>query len=209
MSQPQYLKRRVRLVYWLIRRLLHLILRLLWRIRVEGLKDNVPRRGGAVIACNHLSYLDGLILVAFTNRPLPTMVMAELYRHWFLRLPLRWLGNIPVVRGNRASGLVALRGGAEITRGGSLFAIFPEGGLPRNGVSRPAHNGAAYIAKKARVPLIPAGLAGTDKAWPPHGRPRLRVTITLKFGQNLDANTAKPEVITQDLMASINELAAR
>ena len=140
------------------------VVRIGLRGRFDGV-EHVPD-GGAVLASNHLSNFDGwpLGLAVFPRRMLRFMAKVELFRSP-LGPVMRALGCFPVDRARPDR--EALATAVELCRGGELVVMFPEGtrrskGLRKKFVAEP-HTGAARIALRARVPLVPAAVAGTDR----------------------------------------------
>jgi 1-acyl-sn-glycerol-3-phosphate acyltransferase len=139
-------------------------LRFVFRLEVHG-KEHVPREGGFVLAANHNSNFDPwpLGFPLFPQRFLRFMAKSELY--WW---PLKWIlnagGAFPVRRGEQDE--QAIQTAVELCRAGHCVVMFPEGTRRRKGLRKKwearAHSGAARIALEARVPLVPAGLRGTD-----------------------------------------------
>jgi len=139
--------------------------RLVFRLRAQGL-ENLPRSGGYVLAANHNSNLDPwpLGLPLFPRRQLRFMAKSELY--WPpLSLLLTAAGAFPVRRGERDA--AAIRTATELCRAGEIVVMFPEGTRRKKGLRKKyearAHTGAARIAIEAGVPLVPAGIVGTDR----------------------------------------------
>ncbi len=137
----------------------------LFRLRAHGL-EHLPREGGYVIACNHLSNFDPwpLGLPLWPRRFLRFMAKSELY-WWPLRLVLDAAGAFPVRRGQ--ADVEAIETAVRLAREGNVVAMFPEGTRRRKGLvkrheARP-RSGAARIALEAGVPLVPAAVAGTDR----------------------------------------------
>ena len=128
--------------------------------------ENVPRDRGFVLAANHQSHLDGLILISNIPRLLQAAAKRELY--YFLPLGLAFwaIGFVPVHRRDpkRASNTVGA--GTRVLRDGGCMLVFPEGTRGRQDVVRPFKTGAARMAIEAGVPIVPVGIAGTSKAMP-------------------------------------------
>src|SRR6266496_2664517 len=182
----------------------------LYRLRVRG-RENLPARGGYVLACNHVSSFDpwALGLPLWPRRFLRFMAKSELY--WF---PLGTLigsaGAFPVRRGQRD--LAAIQTAVRLAREGNVIAMFPEGtrrakGLVKRFEARP-RTGAARIALEAGVPLVPAAVKGTDRL---RRLGRLRVAygppVDLDDLREQDVAAGAP-VATERLMARIADLEA-
>lgn len=154
-----------------------LLTRLLFRVRVE----NPPRlRGGYVLAPNHGSFLDPLVLGTALRRRVVFLMTEVIWRapamHWFYRLSR----SIPVaVRGGNRE---ALRAARAVLQQGRIIGIFPEGGISRDGGLLLGNPGAVSMVLAADVPIVPVAILGSFAAMPP-GRwlPR-PVRITVRFG---------------------------
>ena len=153
------------LVYALVALLSWPILKLVFRYRAAGL-EHLPRDGGYVLAAGHVSNLDPwpLGMALFPRRFLRFMAKSELF--WFPLGPfIRGAGAFKVQRGTRDE--EAIRTAEELARQGHVIAMFPEGTRRRKGLRKKwqpeAHSGAARIALGADVPLVPAGIKGTDR----------------------------------------------
>ena len=149
----------------------------LFRLRVFG-RDNVPSCGGVVVSANQLSNVDAwLVAWALWPRPVHFMGKAELFRRPFRRL-LRALHVFPVARDGIARS--ALEEAVARVSGGAAVGIFVEGTRRRKGFRKRRHprphDGAAWVALRAGVPLVPVAITGTDRLW------RLR-RWTVKVGE--------------------------
>jgi 1-acyl-sn-glycerol-3-phosphate acyltransferase len=140
-------------------------LKVAFRYRAVGL-ENVPRQGGFVLAANHWSNLDPwpLGLALYPRRYLRFMAKAELF--WFPLSTIAYAGGaFPVRRGEQDATSVAKA--IELCRGGHVVVMFPEGTRRRKGLRKKREarwrTGAARIALEAGVPLVPAGISGTDR----------------------------------------------
>ncbi|MFE9976598.1 lysophospholipid acyltransferase family protein [Streptomyces hirsutus] len=166
------------------------LLRLLFRPRVEGL-EHVPARGAAIVAGNHLSFVDPLLMPAVLKRRITFLAKAEYFTAPGLRgrltaLVLRGAGQISVDRSGRAAGQAALRKGLGVLAKGELLAIYPEGTRSPDGRLHRGKVGVAVMALGAQVPVIPCAMVGTFQIRAP-GRvlPRLPA-VTIRFGKPLD-----------------------
>jgi len=184
------------------------VLKIVFRGSARG-REHLPRDDGYVLAANHSSNFDPwpLGLPLFPRRYLRFMAKSELY--WFpLGLIIKAGGAFPVRRGERDTEAIATA--VRLCREGHVVVMFPEGtrrskGLRKKWEAR-AHTGAARIALEAAVPLIPAGIVGTDrlsrlaKLAVAYGRP-----IDLADMQGRDLREAS-EIATDRLMAAIHDL---
>ncbi|MFL5959297.1 MAG: lysophospholipid acyltransferase family protein [Gaiellaceae bacterium] len=148
------------------------VVRLVFRYRADG-RENLPASGGYVLAAGHVSNLDPwpLGLALWPRRFLRFMAKSELF--WFpLGVLISACGAFKVRRGR--ADLEAIQTAVELARSGHVIAMFPEGTRRRKGLRKrrtaQAHTGAARIALAAEVPLVPAGIKGTDglrslRAW--------------------------------------------
>src|SRR5579884_2197220 len=138
------------------------------RVNVEGLEQIDPA-GSYVFIANHLSYMD--TPVALANIPVQFRFLAKrgLFQIPFLGTHLSRAGHIPVPREDPRASVKTMQVAAEIIRErGISLLIFPEGGRSLDGVLQPFKEGAAYIAIKAGVPMIPIALEGTREVLPMH-----------------------------------------
>ncbi len=156
---------RPNLVYLLVGALSWPVLKVVFRTRACG-TENLPRSGGYVLAATHLSNFDPwpLGLPLFPRRHLRFMAKSELF--WFpLGTILASAGAFPVRRGQRDDEAIATA--VELARSGNVVVMFPEGTRRAKGLRKKREarwrSGAARIALEAGVPLVPAGISGTDR----------------------------------------------
>jgi acyl carrier protein len=143
-------------------------------LAVRGL-DQLPPAGGAVLVCNHSSYLDGLVLVAALPRPCAFVAKQELEGQFVAGRFLRRLGTVFVERVDRQRSVEDARRLAQVAARGELLLAFPEGTFVREPGLLPFHLGAFAAAVEAGVPTLPLALRGTREIlaypwqrWPRH-----------------------------------------
>jgi 1-acyl-sn-glycerol-3-phosphate acyltransferase len=167
------------------------LLHLAFRIRIEG-RERIPREGAAILAANHVSALDGILLAlaaAERGRPIRFLVAAEFFRRPFHRFFLRRFGQIAVRRGEQDQ--AALEEAVDTLRGGALVGIFPEGQVNADPEAGPARGrtGVARLALAAGAPVVPVGIWGSQGRWPRSGlhlRRPLRTPVALAVGPPLE-----------------------
>ncbi|MEB3200720.1 MAG: lysophospholipid acyltransferase family protein [Synechococcaceae cyanobacterium] len=167
------------LAYLVIRNLLVMPLhRLLFRGRTTG-RQNVPRHGAVVVVANHGSHLDPPLLGQAIGRPVAFMAKAELFRVPLLGPLIRALGAYPVRRG--ASDRDAIRIAGERLQQGWAVGVFLDGTRQGDGRVHDPQPGAALLAARAGVPLLPVAILGSHQAlgggqrWPRPARIHIRI----------------------------------
>jgi 1-acyl-sn-glycerol-3-phosphate acyltransferase len=151
------------MLYPLIKPIVKLFIRLKFRINVIGL-EHVPHQDALIIAANHISNYDPVLLSCILKRKIHFMAKAELFRNWFLKTVFSALLAIPV---NRQSEIVIrpVRKILKIIERGEVFGIFPEGKRCRTGELVHPKKGVAYFACKTDVPILPIAIIGINKGY--------------------------------------------
>src|SRR5262245_57954751 len=188
--------------------------RLVFRIRVAG-AERVPAAGPAIVACNHVSALDGLVLALTTaqeaRRMTRFLVAAEFFEKTTIGWALRLYRQIPLTRGKADAG--ALDEAVATIGSGALAGIFPEGKVnpePDGGLQR-GRRGVGRIALASRAPVVPVGIWGTQDRWPKsglHWRRPWRRTVAVVYGEPIEprGDATSPEdvqVLTDFVMTGI------
>lgn len=159
-------------------------------VRAEGL-ENLDPKGTYVLVANHGSYMDIPALMA--NLPLQFRFFAKkgLYKIPFLGTHLRRAGHLPVDRSNARNSLKSMTEGARvIARRHVSVLLFPEGGRSQKGL-REFKEGAAYIAIKAGVPVVPVGIAGMRRLLPPGSMHLRSGRVTVRVGRPIPTEGMK------------------
>ncbi len=132
----------------------------LYRIRIDG-RDHIPAKGGALFVCNHVSYVDALLLLASTDRQVRFMMYQGHYELPHVKPFARILGVIPISSEQRPREMIkALQTASDAIRAGDVVCIFAEGQITRTGHLLPFRRGFARIMKDVEAPIIPVGLDG-------------------------------------------------
>lgn len=135
------------------------LLRLLLRREVHGL-ERIPRAGGVILAANHGSFWDPPVLGATLPREFATMTRASFFGVPGFGALLESLGAFPVERGG--SNRRALQHAVRVLEEGGALLVFPEGGRMKDGLLHRGLPGLGLLAARARVPVVPIHVAGTN-----------------------------------------------
>jgi 1-acyl-sn-glycerol-3-phosphate acyltransferase len=205
-------------VYLVSRLLLRPLFLLLFRPHVRG-RENVPASGPFIIASNHLSFIDSMIIPLMAPRRVGYLAKAEYFTGtgiggWLTRTWFTALGALPVERETHRAAQASLDTAMTVLDAGGGFGIYPEGTRSRDGRLARGKTGVAWLALTADCPVVPVGVIGTDRIQPVGARwPRPR-RCTVIFGEPLTFpeykgkagnNRARREV-TDQIMAAIHEL---
>ena len=144
----------------LLRLLLWIATHTLYRLDIEG-RENVPARGGALLAPNHVSMADAVFLIASIDRPIRFLMFKGSYDHPLVKPFAKILGVIPIASDQGPREMIhALRQATEALKNGEVVCIFPEGQMTRIGQMLPFRRGMERIVKGVEVPIIPVNLDG-------------------------------------------------
>jgi len=178
------------------------------KLRVLG-AENFRKRPVAVYASNHTSYMDTPVI--FSALPFQFRILArkELWPIPFIGWYLNRSGQIQIDTGNPRATLSSLGAGARALRSGMRLFVFPEGGRTSDGELRPFLSGAAYLAIRAQVPLVPIALSGVYELLPIHTRHFYPGEVTLSVGEPIETagmTLRQTEELTGRLRAAIEQL---
>ncbi len=151
---------------FLIRFVVWIIINLLYRIRPSGL-ENVPDEGAAVLVCNHVSFVDALVIGGSIRRPIRFVMYYKIFQIPFLNFLFRNAKAIPIASAKEDAELLeaAFEQIDDELRAGNLVCLFPEGGITRDGEIQVFRPGIEKIIARRAVPVIPIGLAGLWGSW--------------------------------------------
>lgn len=151
------------LLYIIIKLLSLIILKLVFRLKITG-SENMPKTGPFIIVANHSSLLDGFVLVSSVKHKITFMSAAYLFKMPYIGIFFRGIGAIPVE--NKKNDINSIKQAIKILQAGGVLGIFPEGGINHQKNDFSPKAGAAYLAIKTGVPIIPVAIKGADKVLP-------------------------------------------
>lgn len=187
----------------------------LLRVQVEGL-DRVPVDGGVLVAPNHISFFDSIVMIQSMPRRTFFLGKAEYMTSWATAKLFPAMGMIPLEREQTRKAMDALEVAADVLRRGHPMVIYPEGTRSRDGLLHKGHTGVAQLALMSGAKVLPVGLVGTDDIQPIGARvPRPFRRATVRFGEPLDpadyggSSRRRRQMLTDDLMEAIRRLSGR
>jgi acyl-[acyl-carrier-protein]-phospholipid O-acyltransferase / long-chain-fatty-acid--[acyl-carrier-protein] ligase len=201
---------------WFVRLILFFVTRTIYRVRVIG-RDNFPEKTGALLVCNHMSFVDVALLVAATDRPIRFIMFKDIYDHPIVKPFAKMVKAIPISSElHPREMLQSLHMASDALRNNEIVCIFAEGQITRTGLMLPFHRGMERIMKDVDVPIIPVNLDGVWGSvfsfergrflWKmPHHIP---YHVTVSFGQPMPPTSSAIEVraAVQELHASAFEM---
>ena len=201
---------RAPVLYKMLHAVLPPALNAVYRPEIEGLSF-IPEHGPAILASNHLSFLDHFFLPMFVARPIFFLGKSDYFSGW-QRLFFENVGVMPVARQGGDAGEASLRKGQEVLESGRLLGIYPEGTRSPDGRLYRGKTGPVRLALRTGAPIIPVAMIGTREVLPPGARvPRLtkvgvRIGAPLDFGARYGGREADRFVLrsaTDELMYEI------
>jgi len=152
----------------------------LFRVRRIGHREKLPP-GGIIICANHASYLDPAFVQLVVKRRLVFVMTNDFYKRawgrWFFKL----VDAVPIGSGKMARS--GLKRAIALVMRGQAVGIFPEGRLSRDGKPNPAQRGIAIVARRTGATIVPAGIAGSMRAWRRGAKRPSRAHVRVKFGE--------------------------
>ncbi|MGW7518998.1 lysophospholipid acyltransferase family protein [Streptomyces sp. NPDC054796] len=179
------------------------------RFDIQG-TEHIPRKGGAVLVSNHISYLD-FVFTGLAARPAKRLVrfMAKdsVFRHKVSGPLMRAMKHIPV---DRSQGEHAYRHALKALRSGEIIGVFPEATISRSFTLKDFKSGAARLAQEAKVPMVPMALWGTQRLWTKgHKRDfgRNHFPVTIRVGEPVHPEPDEPTLkVTERLRERVHDL---
>ncbi len=169
---------------------------LMFDLKTYG-RNNVPAKGGVLLAANHQSYLDPVLVSVHLKRPVSFMAKYQLFENprfaWFIRQ----LHAFPVRQGE--GDIAAVKESIRRLNEGEVLNIYPEGTRTLDGEIRPMEKGIALVIRKARVPVIPVTIDGSFESWPKGSKMFHRHPIRIIYGKPMHMDKMKGDQIVSEL----------
>ncbi|MFJ4518188.1 lysophospholipid acyltransferase family protein [Streptomyces sp. NPDC088817] len=184
------------MLYTLARLLLTPLLRLIYRPVVRG-RSNVPRHGPVILASNHLSFIDSVVIALLSPRPVHFLAKDAYFtgtgvKGLLTRCFFTAFGCIPVDRGAHRGARTSLQAAERVLAEGRAFGIYPEGTRSLDGRLYRGRTGVAWLALTTGAPVVPVALTGTDRLQPVGRRLPRYHRFTVEFGRPL--HCAGPDI---------------
>ena len=164
---------------------------LIWRPRVEG-RENLPARGPVILAANHLSFVDSMLIPIVAPRRVSFLAKAEYFetkgvKGRLMKAFFTAIGAVAVRRGEHRAARDSLDQALAVINSGNAFVIYPEGTRSLDGRLYRGKVGVGWLALKSGAPIVPVGIEGTQRLLPVGAKvPRL-VPVSVRFGEPIDA----------------------
>ena len=172
------------LLYRAMHRVFPPVVTALYRPWLEGF-EHIPAQGPAILASNHLSFLDHFVLPAYVDRPIYFLGKSDYFTGW-RRHFFEGVGVMPVARQGGEAGEASLRKGQEVLEAGHLLGIYPEGTRSPDGRLYRGKTGPVRLAIRTGAPVVPVAMVGLFEVLPAGARvPRLR-QVGVRVGEALD-----------------------
>lgn len=172
-------------MYRVLHRLLPVVLDRYLTFEVVGL-DNVPAHSPVILAANHLSFIDSILLPLKVPRPVSFLGKVEYFDSWRTRWFVSATGVVPVHRVGGDGSRASLETGVRILREGGVLGVYPEGTRSPDGRLYRGKTGPVRIALTAGVPIVPCAIAGTREVMPEGRRLPHRGAVSVTYGEPLD-----------------------
>ncbi|MFE5410324.1 lysophospholipid acyltransferase family protein [Microbacterium sp. NPDC056569] len=177
--------------YWLMKYVvIGPIVKAIWRPWIVG-RRNVPAEGAAILASNHLSFVDSIFLPLMLDRPVAFLAKSDYFtgkglKGWATRMFFKGTGQLPIDRSGGKASEASLNTGLQVLGRGDLLGIYPEGTRSPDGKLYRGRTGIARMALEAHVPVVPVVMVDTDTMMPIGTTiPRI-VRVGIVVGEPLD-----------------------
>jgi len=183
-----------------------------YRIRLVG-AERIPSHGAAVLVCNHVSFVDAVVIMAESPRPIRFVMDYRIFRTPFVGWMFRHVKAIPVAPAHENADMLerAYAACGQALKAGDLVCIFPEGKLTRTGEINPFRHGVSEILRRHPAPVVPMALRGLwgsvfsrheDAQWPRPIQRGAMTRLTLAVGEPIAPEDVTPQHL-QDVVSAL------
>lgn len=163
---------------------------LIWRPKVVG-RENIPPRGPVILASNHSSFVDSLLIPMVSPRRVAFIAKAEYFetkgvKGWMMKAFFTAVGAIPVRRGEHRAAMGSLDQALSVINSGGAFVIYPEGTRSLDGRLYRGRVGIGWLALKSGAPIVPVSVTGTRQVLPVGAKIPKIVPVSVTFGEPID-----------------------
>lgn len=218
---PAPTRRRRNILQAAVRLVVAPLARLIYRPVTDG-RDNVPLHGPVILAANHLSFIDSIVIPLAAPRPVAFLAKAEYFRGRgvkgrLIRALFTATDAVAVERGTHHSAHASLQAALDVLGEGRAFGIYPEGTRSRDGRLYRGRTGVAWLALASGAPVVPVAVLGTERVQPVGARlPRMH-RLTVRFGAPLRFTQPAGEhraaqtrrAVTDEIMDAIRALSGQ
>ncbi|MWB98762.1 lysophospholipid acyltransferase family protein [Agromyces seonyuensis] len=207
-------------VYWIASGILGPLARAIYRPVITG-AEHVPKDGPLILASNHLSFIDSVVIPLTSPRPVQFIAKSHYFtgtgfKGWVSRTFFEAIGAVSVERGAGAAAQEALDQSKRILVAGNALALYPEGTRSLDGRLYKGRTGIAWLALETGAKVVPVGLVGTQHIQPVGAKlPRVK-PVEVHFGEPIDVSGFGPSSsgrarrqATDEIMAAIHALSGQ
>lgn len=208
--------------YWLMKYIvIGPLIKAIFRPWIVG-RDNVPASGAAILASNHLSFSDSIMLPLMIDRPMSFLAKSDYFtgrglKGWSTRAFMKATGQIPIDRSGGRASEASLNTGLQVLGRGDLLGIYPEGTRSPDGKLYRGRTGIARMALEAKVPVIPVVMVDTDVMMPTGQRVPRVMRVGMVIGEPLDFSRYEGmendryilRSVTDEIMVALQRLGAQ
>ncbi|MCB1966868.1 MAG: 1-acyl-sn-glycerol-3-phosphate acyltransferase, partial [Candidatus Accumulibacter sp.] len=195
---------------FMLRFIAWLLIHSVYRLQTKGL-ENIPEEGPAVLVCNHVSFVDPIVIAAASRRPIRFVMDHRIYRMPLISFVFRHMHTIPIAPAREDAAMMeaAFEEVARALAEGELVAIFPEGRITDNGDICPFRPGVQRIVGQTPVAVVPMALQGlwgsffSRKGGPAMSKPRRLLGLFRNIALNVGAAVAPGEATPERLREAV------
>jgi 1-acyl-sn-glycerol-3-phosphate acyltransferase len=179
--------------------------RVFFHLQVRGV-ENIPQTGGALIASNHQSYLDPVLIAVMSRRRFAFLAHAYLFKFKPFAWLIRALNAFPIEQGKGDVG--AMKETIRLLQAGEVLNVYPEGTRSPHGKLQPVQAGVALAIRRAKVPVVPAIIVGAYEAWPKHQLIPRPARVRVMYRPAIELHHLKGDQIVAELERIFREMYA-